>query len=215
MQKLISFDLDQTLVNALEAHVVSFLDIFKKHGLRIPSIKRFKGLLDGRHSREIIHQLYPRLSKKKIDQIRKERRKILKKYKKYMKPIPGAKRTLQLVKKKYKIAIITNAHKDTAKIYMKKAGITPSFFDIIIGVDDVKKSKPNPEGIIKAEHLFHVKSDIHVGDSPYDIIAAKKAKAISVAVLTGGASRTKLKKYKPDFIIKDVTHLPKLLKKLD
>jgi phosphoglycolate phosphatase-like HAD superfamily hydrolase len=52
---------------------------------------------------------------------------------------------------------------------------------------------------------------VYVGDSESDIIAAKSAKTVSVAVLSGALDKEQARDLKPDFIIKDATHLPEVL----
>jgi len=213
MKKLISFDLDQTLVDTIKSHLKSYLEVFKKNKLKIPSKNRLKTLIDGRHGREVLSSLYPHLSKAKKEKIRLERRIILKKYANLMKSVPGANKALNLLKKKYELALITNAAKNEVNLFLKKSKINLKIFDCILMGDRMKHPKPFPDGIIRTEHILHVHSDIHVGDSIYDVLAAKRAKAISIAVLTGQCSRKQLSRYRPDFIIKSVAYLPKLLSK--
>ncbi len=57
-----------------------------------------------------------------------------------------------------------------------------------------------------------------VGDSTSDILGGRAAGAITVAVLTGARTaeaRRLLEQSRPDFIIEDVTRLPKLLEEID
>ncbi|UCD20862.1 MAG: HAD family hydrolase [archaeon] len=213
MKRLISFDLDQTLVDTISSHMASYLEVLKKNNLKVPHKSKLRKLIDGRHGRDLINALYPNLSKKLREKIRIERKPILKKHSNLMRPIPGAKKTLFILKRNYKLALITNAAKNEVNLFLKKSKIPKKIFDFILLGDQLKKPKPFPDGIIKVEHLLHVKSDIHVGDSTYDIISAKKAKAISVGVLTGQVSKRGLKRAGADFIIKSVADLSKLLSK--
>ncbi len=211
-KKLISFDLDQTLVDTIKSHMKSYLEVFKRNNLKIPSKEKLRNLIDGRHGRRVINGLYPHLSKEKAEKLRLGRKPILLKYSYLMKPIPGASKALKILKKKHELALITNAAKNEVDLFLKKSKINPKIFDLILIGNKMKHPKPSPDSIIRAEHILHVDSDIHVGDSIYDVLAAKRAKAISIAVLTGQATKTKLKKYKPDYILNSVAELPKLLK---
>jgi HAD superfamily hydrolase (TIGR01549 family) len=207
---LISFDLDQTLVKSTKAHSLSFAQAFIKEGIKVneQSIRKF---IDGRHSTEVIISIKPKLGEEKIKNIRKWHKLFLKKTIKFAKPIPRALQTLKFLKKDFQIALVTNCSKQEVTLLMKAAKIPKSTFDIIIRADEVKHPKPWPDEIFKAEKIAKVKSDIHVGDSIYDIIAAKKAKAKSISVLTGQTPRKELSKYHPDYIIKSVAELPTLL----
>jgi phosphoglycolate phosphatase-like HAD superfamily hydrolase len=59
---------------------------------------------------------------------------------------------------------------------------------------------------------------IAVGDSPSDILSGRSAGALTVAVLTGARTleaRELLLKSQPDFVISDMTQLPKLLTRIE
>ncbi|MCX6711601.1 MAG: HAD family hydrolase, partial [Candidatus Woesearchaeota archaeon] len=122
---------------------------------------------------------------------------------------------LKILKKEYKIALVTNCTHKELEPLLKNTKIDKKIFDVIIGHDDVKKTKPYPDEIFKAEKLLHLKADYHVGDSIYDIIAAKRARVKCISVLTGVSSKNRLKKYKPNYIIKNVSYLPKLLRNIN
>ena len=132
---------------------------------------------------------------------------------KYAKAIPGAKQALRKLKKQHSIALVSNAHHNNIKSLLKATNFDESLFDVIIGYNDVKHSKPKPDEIFTAEKLIHHKASIMVGDSIYDIVAGKKANVKTVAVLTGNYSKKKLSEYKPDRIIKSVKELPYIIKK--
>ena len=53
-----------------------------------------------------------------------------------------------------------------------------------------------------------------VGDLSTDVQAAQRAKIKSIAVLSGHSTQGELEYYNPDFIIPDITHIPKILPKL-
>jgi phosphoglycolate phosphatase-like HAD superfamily hydrolase len=74
------------------------------------------------------------------------------------------------------------------------------------------KPKPAPDEIIKAEKLLKQKADYMVGDTVYDIIAARKAKVKSIGVTSGLQDYNKLKTENPHKILKSVKDLPKFLK---
>jgi len=217
-KKLISFDLDQTLVETTRAHSSAFRYAFQKKGIKVNE-KVIWPFIDGRYSEEVIlsiaKKIKIKLNEEQVTTIKKLHHFFLRKTHKYAKPISGAEKTLKELKKRYDLALLTNCAKEEAYFLIKASKIPKKFFDIIVLADQVKHPKPFPDGILKAEHLLHVKSDIHVGDSIYDVLAAKRAKAISIAVLTGQASRSKLKKYKPDYIINSVADLSNLMKKID
>lgn len=60
---------------------------------------------------------------------------------------------------KYKIAIASSNKRNRINLYLKSANINPSFFDVIISGDDVKRGKPSPEIFQMACNLLRVKPD--------------------------------------------------------
>jgi pyrophosphatase PpaX len=61
-------------------------------------------------------------------------------------------------------------------------------FDAVVASDDVARNKPYPDGILRALELLDATPDeaAYVGDSPFDVEAAKRAGVHSVAVGWGG-----------------------------
>ncbi len=133
------------------------------------------------------------------------------KYGKCARKIKGVIPALNKIKKKFKIGLLTNCSHKEINGLLKGAKINKKIFNIIIGKDDVKKSKPYPNELFKAEKVMHANIKYHVGDSPYDIIAAKRAGVKAIAVLTGVNSRKVLNREKPYKIINSIADLPKVI----
>jgi len=210
-KKLICFDLDDTLVHADKAHLMAYTYALKKHKIKSVTQKQILQKF-GISAKVLLKQLLPNTPIKTINSIVKEHDKKLYYFaKKYTCAIKGVRTALKKLSKKYELAIVTNCNHSTIKKTLKAAKINASLFDAIVGNDDVKHPKPAPDEIYKAEKLLHLKADYMVGDTTYDIMAAKKAKVKSIAVLTGHHSRNTLKKQKPYKILKSIKDLPKFL----
>jgi len=210
-KKLICLDLDNTIIRSDKAHIIAYNKAFKKNGL--PKVK--EALLKkkfGRVGKIILKELFPALKDREINKLIKDHNYFLiKETKKYATIIPGAKAALKKLKKKYRIALVTNCSTITLTALLKGAGIDKKIFDIIIGYDKVLHPKPCPDEIIKAEKLLHLRATYMVGDTIYDILAGKKAKVKVIAVLTGNHTKAMLKKKKPYKIIKSIKDLPKIV----
>jgi HAD superfamily hydrolase (TIGR01549 family) len=113
--------------------------------------------------------------------------------------------------KKIKIGIVTTKTSLQSKITLENYKLP---YDVIIGNDNVKKRKPNPEPVLKACRILKVRPEncIFSGDHPFDMQAAKAAGCFAVGVLAGWGNKTNLKKSGADIIIKDLRRLKKLLK---
>ena len=84
------------------------------------------------------------------------------------------------------------------------------FFDVVVGSDDTNRHKPDPEPILHALHLLGGRPEdaAYVGDSPFDIRAAKAARVHAVAVTWGGIHhRERLEAEEPDAIVSTTEEL--------
>ena len=112
-----------------------------------------------------------------------------------------------------KLGVVTNKQHEMA-IHCLEVIHLEDVFDILIGYDDVKESKPSPEGIYKAMEAFNIKDKsrvLYVGDNPLDDETAKNAKVDSCLVLWGPR---KMPEYvKPTFKINDYYELLEVIKK--
>jgi len=209
--KLICFDLDNTLIDSEEAHIKAYNEALEKNGFKKAKTKDILNMMGMPHL-ELIKKLIKEKNKKILKKVSADHNQaIIKKYHKYAKAKPGTIITLKKLKKKYKIAIVSNTtHKEILSL-LKGAKINKNYFNLIIGNDEVKHSKPRPDEILEAEKLTHHKAEFMIGDSIYDIIAGKKAKVKTIAIISGRYTRNKLKKEKPTHIIKKIKDILKII----
>jgi len=94
---------------------------------------------------------------------------------------------------------------------LKEEGRTlEQFFDIVVGSDDTERHKPDPAPLEHALGLLGAARDksVYVGDSPFDIRAAKGAGMHSVAVTWGGIHpRERLEAEQPDAVVESAEEL--------
>lgn len=118
---------------------------------------------------------------------------------------PGVKEILQALEGKVDIALATFKVRSATEKILEKLGIK-QYFDMIITLDDVTHSKPNPECIEKILEGLQSKKEatILVGDTPRDVLTGKNAGVSTCAVLYGFGNAEDIKKAKPDYIIQDI-----------
>lgn len=127
---------------------------------------------------------------------------------------------LGIITKKYKTAIITHAERDVMNHAHTKFRFLKDI-DIIITQQDLKFTKPHPEGLTKAIAYLGLNPNetLYVGDLPHDIQAGKRAGTKTVAVINfDGAKEGKreiLEQFKPDYIINHVKDLPVLIEAIE
>jgi len=84
------------------------------------------------------------------------------------------------------------------------------FFETVVGGDETRGHKPDPEPLLLAAERLDVqpRDCAYVGDSPFDIRAAKAADMFAVAVTWGGIhDRAKLEAEEPDAIVDNAEDL--------
>ncbi len=209
MKPLITIDMDNTLINADKAHVNSFNQAFKKNNLKQIPARKLKPLF-GMPKEQVIRTVHPNISDKLLKQVVKDKKELIK-FQKGARAFRGAKETIKALKKNYKIALITNASTSSMKHLMKLANFPLKLFDAHYSYEDVKNAKPAPDLIFKVEKKLKQKALYHIGDSIYDVRAAKAAKTKSIAVLSGHYSKKTLQKEKPTLIITNIKKLKKIL----
>jgi len=130
------------------------------------------------------------------------------------KPIPHAADALEELSRKAKLALITmrSTPKETLMEELRRLKMD-QYFSYVVTALDTNKPKPSPEALIKAGRAMGVQmcDCVIVGDSVIDIQAGKAAGIKTVSVLSGLYSREELSKANPNYIINDISELPKIL----
>ncbi|NIM47372.1 MAG: HAD-IA family hydrolase [Candidatus Aenigmarchaeota archaeon] len=209
--KAIFFDVDGTIIS-LDVAIKSFQETCKHFKIRVPISKELLEVTIGYRLTGILHKLIPEALPftGKFTKYFEDHQ--IKNFKKYGKILPYVKSTFKKIKKrKIKIGIVTTKKRREAKAILKGYKLS---YDILVGNDDVKNIKPDPEPVFKACKKLKVKPKdcVFVGDHPFDMQAAKFAGCLAIGVLTGWGNRKNLKKAGADYIIKDLRNLIKLLK---
>jgi len=81
---------------------------------------------------------------------------------------------LEKLSQGYVIGIVTGRPRVEAQ-YALNANTASKYFSVLIAMEDVKKDKPDPEGILKAMAALGAKDTVYFGDTKSDEIAAQSA----------------------------------------
>ncbi len=112
-----------------------------------------------------------------------------------------------------KLAVVTDAMNGHALSRLHKAGLI-HFFDVIVSADMTGNRKPEPDSIKLALDRLGVDAEnaIMVGDSlRRDIEAGKKLGMVTAYAAYGDRNFFEKKKYRADFILRDIGELQRLL----
>lgn len=207
----IFLDLDGTLVDSTEAYLEAARLAFKAIEKTPPPTQEML---------EIPRRIEQRLSLSDI--IGDNRKKFLSTYLEVYysvtetktKLLPNVSATLKHLSSKAKLALITMRHVPNQVICkeLDYLGIS-SYFTHVMTALDTCKPKPSPEALFECAKTLDLQmcDCIIAGDSVNDVRAGKAAGAITFAVLSGLYKKEELFKESPDFILSDVTFLPKYL----
>ena len=110
---------------------------------------------------------------------------------------------VQLKEEGRRLAIVTAKRRATVDLAFATVPIGHPF-EAVVGGDETERHKPHPEPLVLAAERMRVDSRdcAYVGDSPFDVRAAKGAEMHAVAVTWGGIhDREKLEREQPDAIV--------------
>ena len=220
--KVVVFDLDGTIVEfnldykSARAEVIQFLgyqgfpqSIFSLNESVFEMLKKLEIYLQNHHVRD-----------KDYSELKMEVLAILERYEmqgaKSTQLVPGIFETLQALKKmKIKLGIFTVNSKKSTEHVLSTFQLKP-FFRAVITRDSVTIVKPNPIHLETALKLLRAKPEetIVVGDSIWDMKAAKELNVYAVGVLTGVATAEELTRAGADCLISSPIDLIGLVQKL-
>jgi pyrophosphatase PpaX len=89
-----------------------------------------------------------------------------------------------------RLGVVSAKRRPTVERVFDGTGIG-DYFDVVVGSDTTKRHKPHPDPLLHALKELDAKpaDAAYVGDSPFDMAAAKAAKVFAVAVAWGGIHR--------------------------
>jgi len=125
------------------------------------------------------------------------------------KPFPGVKEALiDLKAEGVRLAVVTNSGRKAANRSLAIAGLQ-DLFEFVLTRNDTETMKPSPDGLLQAVSMLSLRKDhvYYIGDTPYDVMAAKGAGVMSVSVATGSYAPDRLASEGPDYVISSISEL--------
>ena len=192
------FDLDGTLVDSVYQHVVAWQQALHGSGidLSVWRIHRRIGMSGGLLTEMLLREIDREITPTLLDDLQKQHAEAYLGMAKWIRPLPGARRLLEhLTSIRIPWAIATSGRMATAKCNLDLLGLDCAN-TVVITRDDVRRAKPDPDLFIAAADRLKVgiESAVIVGDSIWDMLAARRARGLGVGVLSGGYGQDELER---------------------
>jgi len=198
LQTSFLFDLDGTLVDSVYEHVLAWRDALDEEGidLSVWRIHRKIGMSGGLFTNMLLRETGLDITEERINRLRRLHAEAYLKRARKIPPLPGARELLAyLTDAKIPWAIATSGRMETAGPVIENLGVDPGSVPVVTR-DQVKYAKPDPDLFLAAAERLGV--DITtacvVGDSIWDMLAARRAHALGIGLLSGGYGREELER---------------------
>jgi len=184
------FDLDGTLVDSVYHHVLAWREALETEGidLSVWRVHRKIGMSGGLMTNVLLRETDVEIDPARVERLQRLHAEAYKRNYANVRPLPGATALLTaLTKAKIPWAIATSGRIETAGPVIEKLGVDLSGVPIITR-DLVKFAKPEPDLFIAAAERLGVRIETSsvVGDSVWDMLAATRARALGIGLLSGG-----------------------------
>jgi HAD superfamily hydrolase (TIGR01509 family) len=124
----------------------------------------------------------------------------------------GAKALLESISSTVSVAVATNNSRDAALRSLEVAGLM-RYVDVVVSRDEVERMKPDPQMILRAvrECRSTLNGTVHIGDSYVDVLAARDAGVLSMAVLGGVSNLEDFLRHRPHLLARDLEEARRFL----
>lgn len=183
------FDLDGTLVDSVYQHVLAWREALEAAGIQLAvwRIHRRIGMSGGLFVHALLRETGHQLTQQDMSRLQQVHREAYMRMAAQVRPLPGAQSLLaHLTQARVPWAVATSGRRETAESALRVLGLDGSA--PIITRDDVKRAKPDPDLFLVAAQRVGVPitSSVVVGDSVWDLLAARRAGALGVGLQSGG-----------------------------
>jgi len=191
------FDLDGTLVDSVYQHVLAWREALEEAGISLAvwRIHRRIGMSGGLLVNALVRETGRRISAEEIARIQQRHAEAYARQATQIRPLPGARELLaDLSTRGIPWAIATSSRLESARSTLDILGVGT---DVpVVTRDQVAYAKPDPDLFLAAAARLGVPiSDaIVVGDSVWDLLAARRARALGVGLLAGGYGQDELER---------------------
>ena len=189
------FDLDGTLMDSVYHHVLAWQEALDRDGIRLSvwRIHRRIGMSGGLLANAMLRETGRPVTPEDADRLRRYHAEAYATRLGQVHPLPGAVELLaRLTDLRVPWSIATSG-------YIESAGPMVEMLDVpddvpVITRDQVAHAKPDPDLFLAAAERLgaDIEDSVVVGDSVWDLLAARRARALGVGFLSGGYGEEEL-----------------------
>jgi HAD superfamily hydrolase (TIGR01549 family) len=191
------FDLDGTIVDSVYQHVLAWREALEDAGIELSvwRIHRRIGMSGGLFVNALLRETGQKLSADAVMRIQRLHEDVYLRLANQVRPLPGAVDLLaHLSAIGVPWAVATSGRMRSARPGLDLLSIPPAV--PVITRDQVTHAKPDPDLFLAAADRLGVEitHSVVVGDSIWDMLAARRARALGVGLLSGGYGQDELER---------------------
>jgi HAD superfamily hydrolase (TIGR01509 family) len=192
------FDLDGTLVDSVYQHVLAWREALESCGIELSvwRIHRRIGMSGGLFASALLREIGRAVTPEQTEELQKRHAQAYARQLSTVQPLPGVRELLDaLTNAGVQWAIATSGRGEFAWNTLRLLGISPDNATVITR-DEVEHAKPDPDLFLAAADRLgaDIHSSIVVGDSVWDLLAARRADTLGVGLLSGGYGQDELER---------------------
>jgi HAD superfamily hydrolase (TIGR01509 family) len=189
------FDLDGTLVDSVYQHVLAWREALEQGGISLSvwRIHRRIGMSGGLLVNALLREVGQPVTPEQSERLRQFHAEAYARMVGQVRPLPGARELLEhLTRARVPFSIATSGLRESAQTAFDLLGVGPEVPTVTR--DQVRHAKPDPDLFVAAARRLGVpvESSVVVGDSVWDLLAARRARALGVGLLSGGYGEDEL-----------------------
>ena len=191
------FDLDGTLVDSVYQHVLAWREALEEAGITLAvwRIHRRIGMSGGLFVNALARETGRRVTAEEAALLQRRHADAYARQVSQVRPLPGARDLLaHLSRLRVPWAIATSGRLESARPTLEMLAVGA---DVpVITRDQVPRAKPDPDLFLTAAERLGVPiaASVVVGDSVWDLLAAHRARALGVGLLSGGYGQDELER---------------------
>jgi HAD superfamily hydrolase (TIGR01509 family) len=192
------FDLDGTLVDSVYQHVLSWQEALEAEGIELAvwRVHRRIGMSGGLFTNMLLRETGLALDRKRVARLLRRHAQAYRHYARHVRPLPGARALLDaLTEAGIPWAIATSGRRESAGPVLETLGLDLRTAPVVTR-EMVRHAKPDPDLFLAAAAGLGVRIEkaTVVGDSVWDMLAARRARALGIGLLSGGYGTEELER---------------------